>query len=105
MAFPKTTLALAAMSGAVAWPAGATQLPGFAGEISAGTIAVISDGDFVAQTYATGELAPREARHRDLLTILSIQGREVSTTGIPVSNSVTATPEILELSRDGRTAF
>jgi len=73
--------------------------------ISAGTIAAISDGDFVAQTYATGRLAPREAGHRDVLTVLSIVDGRMVTGSIGISNSVTAAPEILALTRDGRTAF
>lgn len=59
--------------------AAAAELPAFVNDISAGTIAVISDGDFVAQTYATGRLAPPEAGYRDMLTILSqADGRIVS---------------------------
>lgn len=75
--------------------------------IRAGTIALISDGDFIAATYATGRLAPLDAPHRDLLTVLT-----PASTGAPqrrgeveVSNSVTAPPEVLSLSTDGRTAF
>ncbi len=73
--------------------------------ISAGTIAAISDGDFVGQTYATGLLAPADANYRDLLTVLSIVDDRIVTGTLSVSNSVTAAPEILALSRDGRTAF
>jgi hypothetical protein len=76
-----------------------------AGRISGSTIAVISDGDFVGQTYATGRLAPREAGHRDLLTILSIIDGRLVSGSLPLSNSVTAAPEVLALSRDGQTAF
>ncbi|MER9593323.1 hypothetical protein [Mesorhizobium sp. M0244] len=75
------------------------------GRISAGRIAVVSDGDFVAQTYATGQLAPREADHRDVLTVLSAVDGKVVTGTMPLSNSVTAAPEVLQLSEDGRTAF
>lgn len=73
--------------------------------ISAGKVAVISDGDYVAKTYADGVLAPHEAGHRDLLTVLSIADGKVSQSTLPASNSVTAAPEILELAPDGRTAF
>lgn len=83
----------------------AAQLPDFVRDISAGRIAVISDGDFVSGTYATTRLAPRDAGYRDLLTVLSIVGDKVVTGALPISNSVTAAPEILQLTRDGRTAF
>jgi 6-phosphogluconolactonase (cycloisomerase 2 family) len=73
--------------------------------ISAGKVAVISDGDYVAKTYADGVLAPVEAGHEDVLTVLSITDGKVREATIPVSNSVTAAPEILELTPDGRTAF
>lgn len=97
--------ALAALLGILTPPAMAAELPAFVGRISAGTIAAISDGDFVGQTYATGRLAPRAAGHRDLLTVLSIVRGDVTIGTLPVSNSVTAAPEILALTRDGRTAF
>ncbi|SFB39342.1 hypothetical protein SAMN03159496_03393 [Rhizobium sp. NFR07] len=73
--------------------------------ISAGKVAIISDGDYVAKTYADGMLAPPDAGHRDVLTVLSIADGKVSQSTLPVSNSVTAAPEILELTLDGRTAF
>ncbi len=96
---------LTALLGSAAFPVAAAELPAFAASLSAGTIAVISDGDFVGQTYATGRLAPREAGHRDLLTVLSIANGRITTGTLPVSNSVTAAPEILAITRDGRTAF
>ena len=40
----------------------ATEVSDFVRAVSAGRIAVISDGDFVSATYATGRLAPRERR-------------------------------------------
>ncbi|MCR4265038.1 lactonase family protein [Nitratireductor sp. ZSWI3] len=83
----------------------AAEMPAFINDISAGTIAVISDGDFVAQTYATGRLAPPEAGYRDTLTILSLADGRVASSALPVSNSVTAPPEIMELAPDGLTAF
>jgi hypothetical protein len=50
MAFLMNGLALATIvSSPFAWPAAAADLPDFAGRIAAGTIAAISDGDFVAQ--------------------------------------------------------
>jgi sulfur carrier protein ThiS len=95
----------AALLSATGNPASAADLPAFVGTIAAGTIAVVSDGDFVGQSYATGQLAPREGGHRDLLTVLSIVSGKVTRAQIPVSNSVTAAPEILALAPDGNTAF
>ncbi|WP_245468508.1 MULTISPECIES: lactonase family protein [unclassified Mesorhizobium] len=97
--------ALAAVLSAFVPPVVAAQSLDLAGRISASRIAVISDGDFVAQTYATGQLAPREAGFRDMLTIVSIVDGKVVTGTVPVSNSVTAAPEILQLTADGQTAF
>jgi hypothetical protein len=85
--------------------AAAAEMPAFVNEISAGTIAVISDGDFEAQTYDTGRLAPLEAGYRDALTILSLADGRVASSAIQISNSVTAPPEIMELAPDGLTAF
>ncbi|CAN7315455.1 hypothetical protein [Neorhizobium tomejilense] len=83
----------------------AAQSADILGAISAGRVAVISDGDYLARTYADSVLAPKEAGHRDVLTILSIANGRVTRGSLPVSNSVTAAPEILELTPDGRTAF
>jgi hypothetical protein len=85
--------------------AAATPLPDFVAGISAGTIAAISDGEFFGHTYGTGRLTPRAAGFRDVLTVISIAGGRVSRSELPVSNSVTAAPEILQLTPDGRTAF
>lgn len=97
-------LALTLMSSHAGLPAMA-QPSELAARLSASTIVAISDGDFVGQTYATGRLAPREAGHRDLLTVLSVADGRVRSASLPVSNSVTATPESLALTPDGRTAF
>lgn len=59
----------------------------------------------MAQTYATGRLAPQDAGYRDLLTVMSLVGSQVRVGQLPVSNSVTAAPEVLALSPNGRTAF
>jgi len=74
-------------------------------QLSASTVVAISDGDFVGQTYATGRLAPREAGHRDLLSVISVVDGEIVSSTLPVSNSVTAAPEILALTGNGNTAF
>lgn len=75
-------------------------LPAFASRIDAKTIAVISDGDFRASTYRDGQLAAPSAERRDLLTLIR-PGRSPSRVAIPVSNSVTAPPEVMALSPDG----
>jgi 6-phosphogluconolactonase (cycloisomerase 2 family) len=81
------------------------QSPDILSKISAGRVAVISDGDYVAGTYANSILAPAGGAYRDAFTLLSIQGGKVTSSEVLVSNSVTAAPEILELTQDGRTAF
>jgi len=75
------------------------------GAISAGRVVTISDGDFVAGTYGSSILAPKEAGYRDMLTVLSIADGRVSKSTLPISNSVTAAPEVLALAPDGHTAF
>ncbi|WJH40158.1 hypothetical protein N7E02_26615 [Aliirhizobium terrae] len=99
-----STTVLAASLALSVVPGSAQSLDALAG-ISAGKVAVISDGDYVARTYADGVLAPDEAGHRDMLTVLSIVDGKVSRETLPISNSVTAAPEILELTPDGQTAF
>lgn len=83
----------------------AADLPDWVSKISAKSIAVISDGDFTARSYADGQLAPEAAGHRDLLTVISLDKGETTHRTVEVSNSVTAAPEILALSPDGRIAF
>ena len=67
------TLPTFILAGALGSAPAKAELPDFVRQLSAGTIAAISDGDFVGQTYATGRLAPRDAKHRDLLTIMTIR--------------------------------
>lgn len=87
-------------------PGAAAEYPPFAVDVIAGsTIAAISDGDFVGQSYANGRLAPRQDGLRDLLTILSVSNGKIVSGTVPVSNSVTSAPEILKLTPDGKTAF
>lgn len=81
------------------------QSPDILGPVSAGHVAAISDGDYLASTYADTILSPPEAGYRDMLTVLSIERGKVTQRALPVSNSVTAAPEIMELAPDGRTAF
>lgn len=73
-------------------------------DVDAARIAVISDGDFLASTYADAALAPF-GRHADLLTVFTVKGGRVARSSIPVSNSVTAAPEVLAASPDGRTFY
>jgi hypothetical protein len=68
-------------------------------------VVALSDGDYVASTYADGVLPPAEAGHRDLLSTVGIRDGVVSSAHVELSNSVTAAPEVLALSPDGRTAF
>jgi phosphate/sulfate permease len=62
------TAAFIVVMATAAFSAAANDPPDFVGRIAAGTIATISDGDFVGQSYATGRLAPAEAGYRDTLT-------------------------------------
>lgn len=68
-------------------------------------LVTLSDGDYIANTYADGVLAPATAGHRDLLTTVSVRDGAVTTAQVEVSNSVTAAPEVLALSPDRTTAF
>lgn len=66
---------------------------------------VVSDGDYLASTYADNRLTPQDAGSRDLLSTVTLRDGEVATGQVEVSNSVTAPPEVLALSPDGTTAF
>ena len=84
--------------------AGTEALPGFASRIDARAIAVISDGDFRASTYRDNRLAAQGPDYRDVLTIL----RPLAAGGraeVAVSNSVTAPPEVMAVSPDGRFVY
>ncbi len=50
-------------------------------------------------------LAPISAGFRDLLSVISIADGKTTVSEVPVSNSVTATPEALVVTPDGNTAF
>lgn len=99
------TITLIAASTGALTPAAAQDESRWARHIDAGTIAVLSDGDFEAHTYATGRLADPAAGWRDTLTVLRRGASGWSRSSIEVSNSVTAAPEVLRLSPDGRVAF
>jgi DNA-binding beta-propeller fold protein YncE len=68
-------------------------------------LVAISDGDFVARTYENGRLPPVEAGFVDQLSVISMRNNKVTLTTLPVSNSVTAAPEVLGLTPDGQTVF
>jgi hypothetical protein len=87
----------AATNTAVAQPADPTL------HIKGGKIVVISDGDFLASTYATGRLTPPDALFRDRLTVIRPGSNERA--HVDVSNSVTSPPEVMSVTHDGRHAF
>ncbi|MFC8526085.1 lactonase family protein [Nocardia sp. NPDC057227] len=67
-------------------------------------LVTIADGDHLASTYGDGILAP--PGNRDLLHTSTLRDGRVTTTGeVAVSNSVTAAPEVLDLTPDGSVAF
>jgi 6-phosphogluconolactonase (cycloisomerase 2 family) len=105
MTISRTLILGATLAAALSATTGATELPAFATSIRAGSIVAISDGDFVGRTYENGQLAPAEAGFADQLSVLSLAGEKASLATLPVSNSVTAAPEVLGLTPDGRTAF
>ncbi|WP_426754525.1 acetolactate decarboxylase [Myxococcus sp. Y35] len=79
--------------------------PDFLRDLDAATLAVISDGDFVGHSYASGRLADSADGHRDLLTLVRLGEGGASRSHVEVSNSVTSAPEALALTPDGGTAF
>lgn len=68
-------------------------------------LVVVADGDHAASTYVDGTLAPVHPDTRDRLMTVSIVDGQVDTASVDVTNSVTAAPEVLALTPDGRTAF
>lgn len=101
----RTTTALAMLLSLQPVSAQAEDPPAFVKALSARVIGTVSDGDFVASSYGDGKLAPRQAGHRDIATFLWLNADGMKRASVPVSNSVTAAPEILSLTADGRTAF
>lgn len=73
-------------------------------QLNATRVAVISDGDFLASTYADAELAPH-GRYGDVLTLFTRVDGRIIRSSVEVSNSVTAAPEILVASPDGRMLY
>ena len=74
-------------------------------DVTIDRIVAVSDGDHLASTYVDGTLADPDAGFRDQLTTVRVINGRVETAHVDVPNSVTAAPEVLALSPDGRTAF
>ncbi|MGW5386480.1 lactonase family protein [Nocardia sp. NPDC003963] len=68
-------------------------------------IVTISDGDYLASTYADGNLASADSGYRDFLSMIRMSNGEVEVEHVEVSNSVTAAPEVLALTPEAGTAF
>jgi DNA-binding beta-propeller fold protein YncE len=77
------------------------QLPKFSGSY----IAAISDGDFLASTYADGKLPAPGVTDRLSILPLPLNGKPEKIARINASNSVIGAPYALTLSPDRRTAF
>jgi hypothetical protein len=77
------------------------QFPKFSGSY----IATISDGDFLASTYADGKLPAPGVTDRLSIVPLPFNGKPEQIARINVSNSVIGAPYALALSPDRRTAF
>jgi DNA-binding beta-propeller fold protein YncE len=77
------------------------QLPKFSGSY----IAAISDGDFLASTYADGKLPAPGVVDRLSIVPLPLNGKPEKIARINASNSVIGAPYALALSPDRRTAF
>jgi DNA-binding beta-propeller fold protein YncE len=77
------------------------QIPKFSGSY----IAAISDGDFLASTYADGKLPAPGVTDRLSILPLPLNGKPEKIARINASNSVIGAPYALALSPDRRTAF
>jgi DNA-binding beta-propeller fold protein YncE len=77
------------------------QSPDFMGHY----IAAISDGDFLASTYADDKLPVLINPDRLSLINLPIKVRETEITRVDASNSVTGAPYAFDITANGRTAF
>jgi sugar lactone lactonase YvrE len=84
----------------LARPAAADPLDALRGRV----MVDIADGDFLVSTYLDGRLAPEDGR-RDVLRVTTLGPGAREAGAVTVSNSVTATPESVALSPDGRFAF
>jgi hypothetical protein len=70
-------------------------------------LAALSDGDWIGQTYADGVLPTENPDMVDTLTLARIDGTTTLTElkGEAVSNAVTGTPEVMDITLDGNIAF
>ncbi|PZQ50143.1 MAG: hypothetical protein DI556_08735 [Rhodovulum sulfidophilum] len=79
------------------------EIPALAG-VAAGRVVTIADADHLASTYADGVLNP-DAGAVDRLTVLTAGAEGWHAATAPVSNSVTAAPEILAVDAPGAMAY
>lgn len=103
-AFLSLSVSLSSLAISTAANASDDALPAFVSQIDARVIAVISDGDFRASSYRDGKLPPAATDRVDALTLIQNGARPIRVS-LPVSNSVTAPPEVMAISPDGRFAY
>lgn len=68
-------------------------------------LAALSDGDWIGQTYADGVLPLENPDIVDTLTLAQADGTISEVKGETVSNAVTGTPEVMDITTDGNIAF
>jgi hypothetical protein len=68
-------------------------------------LAVLSDGDWIGQTYADNALPAENPDIVDTLTLVQPDGTLTEVRGETVSNAVTGTPEVMDITKDGTIAF
>jgi 6-phosphogluconolactonase (cycloisomerase 2 family) len=88
----------------VAFTAVATEATDPLRSVTGRFVVAISDGDFQVASYRDGSLPAASRGLRDTLTVLPL-GTDRRPGQLTVSNAVTATPDVLDLSPDGRFAF
>jgi len=70
------------------------------------TIVALSDADMAATAFADGQLKKKEGASDQFMVIsLDKSTENIQLSQIPVPNSVLTWPKVLELSKDGKTAF
>ncbi len=67
-------------------------------------LGILSEGDQNASSYVDG-LIPKDHPRKDILTLVRLNGDKPAISSIEASNSVTATPESMALSADGKYAY
>jgi hypothetical protein len=96
------TLALVACEPSVQLLEAPNQLPAsFTGKY----LAVLSDGDWIGQTYADDVLPIENLDIMDALTLAQPDGTISEVKGENASNAVTGTPEVMDITSDGNLAF